>query len=76
MQSTLQTTHLKVTGMNCGACVAHVKRALEDLPGAQEVIVDLATCQATVKHSGRMPQQLMKVVTEAGYQAAVINPHE
>ena len=32
-----------VTGMTCGACVAHVEKAVKKLPGVQDVAVSLMT---------------------------------
>ena len=32
-------THLTITGMTCGSCAAHVKKALEDVPGVQSAFV-------------------------------------
>ncbi|EBN4212244.1 mercury(II) reductase, partial [Salmonella enterica] len=35
-------THLKITGMTCDSCAAHVKEALEKVPGVQSAIVSYA----------------------------------
>jgi mercuric reductase len=32
-------THLKITGMTCDSCAAHVKEALEKVPGVQSALV-------------------------------------
>ena len=67
----MQTTHLKITGMSCEACVSHVKKALEGVPGVQSATVDLATEAATVQHGSVDPAKLAAAVAEEGYEAAV-----
>ena len=64
------TTELKVKGMNCGACVSHVTKALQGVAGVQSATVDLAVGTAQVEHqSGIEPQALIEAVTEAGFGA-------
>src|SRR6266542_1603738 len=41
MSSTLKSISLPVQGMSCASCVAHVERALNDLPGVSDVVVNL-----------------------------------
>jgi len=66
-------TELKVTGMNCGACVSHVTKALQGVAGVQSANVDLAAGRAQVEHqSGIEPQALIEAVTEAGFGAQEI----
>jgi copper chaperone len=64
-------TKLKIEGMTCGHCVASVKKALEDIQGVSEVVVDLDSGQATVDGS---PNQsvLIEAVTKEGYHAEVM----
>ena len=67
----METTQLAVVGMNCGACVNHVTKALQEVPGVQEVQVDLASGTATVQHDGSAPlETLMDAVSEAGYETS------
>ena len=40
---------LPITGMTCGACVVHVKKALRGSPGVTSVAVNLTTEQATLE---------------------------
>ena len=68
---TMQTTQLKVTGMMCEACVGHVKKALEAVPGVQSVAVELAAGGASVRHDGADEQKLLQAVREEGYEAQV-----
>lgn len=66
----MKTTQLKVTGMNCGACVNHVTKALLGVAGVQSATVDLAAGSATVQHDENATVEAMvEAVDEAGYQA-------
>ncbi len=61
---------LPVTGMTCASCVMHVTRALEELPGVDEVAVNLATEKATLDvSSGNRPGtgELTYALEDAGY---------
>jgi len=69
----METTQLKVTGVNCGACVNHVTNALQGVAGVQAATVDLAAGSATVQHDANTnAAALVEAVTEAGYQAQKI----
>ncbi len=65
----MQTTELKVEGMMCEACVGHVSKALQGVPGVRDVDVDLAAGRATVQHEGAQIPALIEAVDEEGYQA-------
>jgi copper chaperone len=61
---------LKVEGMTCGHCQKVVKEALEQIPGAQNVEVDLRAGLAKV--DGVLDTDLLiEAVVEEGYQASV-----
>ena len=63
---------LKVEGMMCQHCVAHVKRALEGVEGVEEAVVDLDAGTAKALLSADVPgQELVAAVEEAGYEAQV-----
>ena len=63
---------LKVEGMMCQHCVAHVKRALEGVEGVEEAVVDLDAGTAKALLSADVPgQALVAAVEEAGYEAQV-----
>jgi copper chaperone len=63
---------LKVEGMTCGHCQKAVKEALEHVPGAQNVEVDLKT--GVAKIDGVLDANLLiEAVVEEGYQASVTN---
>jgi len=44
----MQTIELNVQGMTCGGCVKHVTKALQSVPGVNQVSVDLASGRARV----------------------------
>lgn len=67
----MQTTELKVTGMMCEACVGHVTRALQGVPGVSDVAVDLQAARATVQHENADTGALLQAVEEEGYAAQV-----
>ena len=65
-------THLKITGMTCDGCAAHVKAALEKVPGVQSADVSYATGSARLAlNGGTAPQDLIAAVTGLGYRAAL-----
>ena len=68
----MQTTILKVTGMMCEACVGHVTKALQSVPGVSNVAVDLAQGRATVQHEAVNPSALVQAVDDDGYEAEVV----
>ena len=60
---------LKVEGMMCPRCVAHVTKALEDVVGAGNVEVNLKKKTATVNVETAVSDEAMiSAVTEAGYE--------
>ena len=63
-----QKKTIKVEGMMCEHCVAHVKKALEALPGVAAQ-VDLASGTATVT-GAQLPEdaKLTEAVEQAGYK--------
>jgi Cu+-exporting ATPase len=60
---------LKVSGMTCAACVAHVTDALQEVPGVVVARVNLATEQASVEYDPEKASlfDFAKVVEDAGY---------
>jgi len=61
---------LPIKGMTCMGCVAGVQLALGDLPGVQDVTVDLGTRQAQVTYDPAQvgPEHMVAAVAQAGYQ--------
>ncbi|VUA85620.1 MerA [Klebsiella pneumoniae] len=43
-------TTLKITGMTCDSCAAHVKEALEKVPGVQSALVFLSEGHSATRH--------------------------
>lgn len=64
------TTELTVNGMTCGHCETAVKNALKNVPGVQDVRVDLQGGTASVQGEADA-QALIAAVKEEGYGAQV-----
>ena len=63
---------LKIEGMSCMHCVAHVKEALEKLEGVREADVRLEEKRAEVKLDKEVSDEdLVKAVEGAGYSAKI-----
>jgi P-type Cu+ transporter len=72
-----QTTDLRITGMTCAACVRHVEKALQSVPGVESAAVNLATEKAAVTHTLDIaPEALEGAVEASGYRARVIDEAE
>ncbi len=69
-----QRLELAISGMHCGACVAHVEKALRKLPGVHDAAVNLATSKGVVSFdpASITPEQIFQAVTHAGYQPAQV----
>ena len=63
------STSLNIGGMTCAACVYHVERALNGVPGVASASVNLGVEKATVQYSPRLAglSELRRAVEEAGY---------
>ena len=65
-------TQLQITGMTCDSCAAHVKAALENVPGVQTAEVSYAQGRARLTmEAGTPPEALIAAVTGAGYRASL-----
>ncbi len=62
---------LPVQGMTCASCVAHVEKALAQVPGVRRVAVNLATESAAVEGAGLDAAALTGAVSAAGYEVPV-----
>ena len=71
----VQTTTLRVGGMSCGACVRHVRRAIEGMNGVVHVDIEFQANQAVVEHlPDRVDETaLIAAITDAGYSASAID---
>lgn len=63
---------IKISGMSCGGCVSSVKKALEQLDGAESVEVTLNPPVATITSDATYTKDdLTKVLANAGNYAIV-----
>ena len=64
---------IPITGMTCASCVRRVERALSNHEGVKEASVNFASEEATVAYhpESTKPDELIRVVREAGYGADV-----
>lgn len=64
---------LKIEGMMCMHCAAHVENALKALDGVKDVKVDLKGKSATVKVDEPIAQDVYaKAIEEAGYKVVEV----
>lgn len=66
-----QTSTYIVTGMTCQHCVASVTEGVQEIPGVENVEVDLATGAVTVTSAESLDDAAVAAaVEEAGYNLA------
>ena len=59
---------IRIEGMMCGHCEAHVRQALEALPGVESAAVSHESGTAVVTLSADVSDEMLKkAVTDAGY---------
>lgn len=64
---------LNIKGMVCGNCVNHVHKALMEIPGIQEAVVELESKTAQVQLSQAVSDEVLKAAIEdAGYELVSI----
>ncbi|KRC53927.1 MULTISPECIES: heavy-metal-associated domain-containing protein [unclassified Nocardioides] len=67
--STSQT--FTVTGMTCGHCVASVTEEVQEIPGVEDVAVDLASGAVVITSAEPVAREAVEAaVAEAGYALA------
>ena len=66
-EETDMKTTLNIEGMMCQHCVAHVKKALEGVPGVEAVEVSLEGNNAVVTGSADV-EAMKAAVADAGYE--------
>ena len=68
-ESETVSTSLNIGGMTCAACVHHVERALNGVPGVAIATVNLGVEKATVEYAPGISglDELRRAVEEAGY---------
>ena len=66
-----QTTTYTVTGMTCSHCVSSVTEEVQEIPGVEDVAVDLPTGSVTITSAGPLAVDAVRAaVEEAGYKVA------
>lgn len=67
-------THLKITGMTCDSCAAHVRNALEKVPGVLSAVVSYSDGTAQLAtEPGTSADALTAAVATRGYRATLID---
>ena len=69
MSSTMKPISLPIAGMSCASCVAHVEKALGELPGVTGVVVNLGLGKASLNYDpiqSNVPA-LISAVADIGY---------
>lgn len=74
LPTNLQTLSLPVEGMTCASCVAHVEKALTELPGTSNVSVNLGTNKASLNYAPDKVaiSQMQQAILDVGYQVPVV----
>ncbi|MHB1896774.1 MAG: mercury(II) reductase [Metallibacterium sp.] len=71
----MEDIELAIGGMTCNACAAHVRKALEAVPGVQSAQVSYAQGMAEVRADAGVAFAVMAAaVAEAGYSARLATP--
>jgi copper chaperone CopZ len=63
---------IKIEGMMCKHCVAHVEKALSAVAGVASVSVSLENGEALVEGEGIANEAIVAAIAEAGYEAVEI----
>ena len=66
-EDTIMKTVIKVNGMMCAHCKAHVETACKGVPGVTDAVVDLDAKNVTVTGDADLAA-LKKAITDAGYE--------
>lgn len=67
-----QMISLRVSGMDCAACAAAIKKSVEQVPGVYSADVDFDSRRAMVATDGKAdPQAVLQAVAAAGYKAEI-----
>ena len=61
---------IKVNGMMCGHCVAHVEKAALSVKGVKSAKADLSKKEVVIEHDDANLEQIKKEIVEAGYEIA------
>lgn len=68
-----ESVTIKVDGMVCASCQAHVQHALDETPGVSTAAVNLMTGQAVVAFDPQAvtPEKLIESIRDTGYDASL-----
>ena len=67
-------TQLRISGMTCDSCAAHVQQALEQVPGVRSAQVSYAAATARLAMASDTPlAALTSAVASLGYRAALVD---
>lgn len=58
---------IHIEGMSCMHCVGRVRKAVEALPGVQNLDVQIGLVRATIDESRVKPADIEKAITNTGY---------
>jgi Cu+-exporting ATPase len=67
-----QTLTLSIDGMSCASCVNRIERYLRKVDGVDTANVNLATERATVRGRALTPEEILRAVESAGYDARLL----
>ena len=74
MAATNETATLNIEGMMCPHCEAHVKEALNALPGVEVLSISHEAKKAEIRRdAGVTDEQLREAVTGAGYTLSKVS---
>lgn len=73
----MSTNHLTldIDGMTCGSCVAHVRKALERLPGTRVEGVRVGSAEIVVDHPVE-ESAIREAIVQAGYGLRRVGPSD
>src|SRR3569832_1881719 len=66
--------NLKIGGMTCNSCAAHIKEALENMQGVQSAHVSYPKADAQIIAEPTLsPEKLIAIVNQLGYRATQVD---
>lgn len=74
----MKTARLYLQGMSCAACAQAIEKAVDDVPGVLDCVVNFATEQATVQYSPHKTsiQLVQASIIKAGYGAVLADENQ
>lgn len=69
---TTMNTTVEIQGMTCGACLASITEAVENLPGVKQVSISLLTSNGSIIHSSSVsPTEIKETIENCGFDATI-----